>query len=178
MRNRYVKKCACDSNPVVLKKTVKLRKEVLDIEITVSCPECGRLYKEVVAKRTHMENPDILLETGYDELLIDSDNTGAEDESNGSGELQQEAENTEGNRQEEKSSDTAPEEKTEKAEPKDPERDSDESSEKGPVEKEEAPKRRRPPGKAARDKDINKPVYEKTTEEALKDSGVPKADLF
>lgn len=178
MRNRYVKKCECDSNPVVMKKTVTLRNNVLDIEVTVSCPECGRLYKEVVAKKTRMENPDILVETGYDELLIDSDDTGANDESNGAGELQQNTESAEGNGKKEESPSPAKKEKAEVVEPEDPGRDADEGVSEDEIKEEKKKGPGRPRGKTARDKNIDVPVYEKTTEEALEDSGVPKEDLF
>lgn len=182
MRNRYVKKCMCECNPVVTKKTAVLHKSVLDVEILVTCAGCEKPYKEVVGKRTPMENPDILEKivevNGHDGPSVDPDETGVEDESIGTGELQQETESIKGSGPEEKSTAIAPEEKTEKVEPKDPERDSDESPEKDPVEKEETPRHGRPIGTATRDKDIDKPVYEKTTEKALEDSGVPKEDLF
>lgn len=169
MRSRYVKKCKCDSNPVVTKKTVVLQKGVLDIEVIVACPMCERFYKEVGAKSTRMENPDILVETSVNVPL-----TGAKDELNGSGELQQDTESKEGDGKKEEPSHTAPKEKVEITESEDEGRDADECIPKDKVEEEKKPGRGRPPGKTAGDK----PVYERTTGEALKDSGVPEGDLF
>ena len=182
MRNRYVKKCRCDSNPVVTKKTATLRKNVLDIDISVLCPECGRDYKEVPPKRTRMENPEILVEVIDPHKPGESPDypadTGVEDESNGAGELQQNTESAEGNGKKEESPSTPKKEKAEVAKAKDPGRDADEGITEDKVEEEKKKGPGRPRGKAARDKNIDVPVYEQTTEEALEDSGVPEEDLF
>lgn len=161
MRSRYVSKCKCKKSPVVSKELCILKKGVLDIEITVKCSLCEKPYMEVGPKRTRMIDSEIVKEaiTIPEEIINEPENTGAIDQENKGTAGQILEEKQDGNESEKKE------------EPVDSLRNSDEGSKEGEVEEKKTFKERFL-GKG------NKPIPERPTETALKDSGVPKGDIW
>ncbi len=180
MRSRYVKKCKCEEmQPVITKRTSTLKKGVLDIDLEVSCALCSRSYMEVPPKRTRMEDPQTSIELPesieVDEAEIDTEEVAIEPDDGG--DVNPEVESSKEPVEEEKQDVPEAEAKKEEAviEPSDSERDSDENTSEDPIEVAPVKRRGRPPNTAKRS---TGPVFEKSTKQALKDSGVPEGDLF
>lgn len=164
MRSRYVSKCKCKKSPIVSKELGILKKGVLDIEVSVKCSICGKPYNEVGPKRSRMIDSKIVKEAidipeePTVEIYNGPENTGNFDQENKS---------TDGSILEEEQ--TGSEQTEEKIE--DPEIQRDEGSQENQV-KDKKTFKERFLGKG------NKPLPDRTTDEALEDNGVPKEDLW
>lgn len=196
MRSRYVKKCDCKSIPIIVRKVDTLQKGVLDIEIEVSCVECKRLYKEVGAKRTRMNDPDILgeivkplLASSSEELVENSSYSGPFPTGKKGSETGEEhgLEGSGGDTIETRESEEVPQQKEEpigfETENPTPEikseeekRDSDEAGSPDPVEKAPKKGRGRPPGKKNGSESVE--LAERPVGDSLEDCGVPLSDIL
>ena len=171
MRNRYVKKCKCDSFPIVKKETDLLPKGVLDICVEVLCSECGRKFKEVNSKKTRMNNP----QTSFEEIKevpykIDLEDILIESEvDDGLGD-DQKKESSDISLQEEEQDAPKSEKIPEVGEEEDPARDNDEGKKEDEVKIQKTQKKRKPKTPVE--------VPDRTVKEGLNDSGVPLDDLF
>jgi len=187
MRNRYVKKCKCTSFPIITKSTEYLPKGVLDIELEVTCANCGKLFKEVNSKRTRMTNPETLKEMtmpfNNQSIFTDTEEseTGEVDElDNGSDNIET-GKSEEVLQQEEEQTNTPTENENPEDESQDEKRDSDEAGSPDPIETPPKPRRGRPPGKnkgteSAELTDVE--LAERPVGDALEDCGVPIGDLL
>ena len=195
MRNRYVKRCNCESPPVVTKSTTISLKGVLDIELNVSCPGCKKPYKEVVSKKTRMINPQISVEITKhlpgseeigEELILDhqpeftdaeESGTGVEDGLAGKGiDDIETGESEEVSGKKEEPTGTPTEVENPKNASGDKGRDSDEARSPNPFEEHAKKRRGRPPGKKEGTEPVD--VVERPFEKALEDSGIPLGDIL
>ncbi|MDA3886141.1 MAG: hypothetical protein PF638_11165 [Candidatus Delongbacteria bacterium] len=180
MRSRYVKKCKCDTKPIVTTKTCINLKGVLDIDLSVACPECERLYKEVAPKMTRMENPQVSIEWPRMPEEIDIPKTFTDkinpeklpeiEVDNGPGSTDSKIiKSKEVTGKKKEPSGSAKEEKN-KTPKTDKETIRDEAGTPDQIEVTPTPERKRSKDKGD--------VFERLTEDALESDGVPLPDLF
>lgn len=194
MRSRYVKKCTCKSFPVITKSTENLPKSVLDIELEVTCSNCGRLYKEVNSKHTRMDKSEVLKElpmpfdhpskeeqiTITQPEIVDpkkwdmGEGEGGLD-NNGSDNIET-RESEEVSHQEKEPISFETENPTLEIKSEEEKRDSDEAGSPDPVEKAPKKGRGRPPGKKNGSESVE--LAERPVGDSLEDCGVPLSDIL